>query len=1113
MSARRRWLALIFGLVVVAGAVTLYSLPAIIRQVAIARIHALTERPVSIEAVEFNLLTGRLAVRGFRLAERDGTTPFADFERLDVRLHLPSLLLGHLWIRELVLSDSSVRVVRLATNQFNFSDLIRSSGTTGRALDITVDRFALARGTVTLEDRALSEQRTWTSEHITIEARNLSTRGGDGSAVGSSLTAGAPTSVEVTNLRLYPVHLRATVTVEGLDLTPARVYFPPDAPIRLDRGRVSTSLVVHLDARDGIRADATGRFEDVALVRPEGGEVLALVPKVMIQLAGFAVREGDLKLERLAVEGTMSVRDPTAKPGARLQPSSVRASVADLTWPATTPGRVELLTSIPGGGTLAVVGTVRPPPAATDLRLRLAKVNLAPWAQFMPTSALVTGLAEADLRMNEPLAAGIPARVQGTVAVNRLGVADGRRELLGAQRIEASGLELHWPTRLVVKRVLVSEPRAIVERDRAGRLPLRDLASYPAPSPPATSSPAVSSTRSAAAPPLGVEIGEVVVRNGAVAWRDEAVSPAVALDISGIEAGVKGVGWPLHGPLAVRVALQPPAGGRLQLTGRVELDPPGADVRVVAKNAELAPYQPYLPTAARVSGAADLDLAVVVPSLAEPRATARGTAALSRVDVRDGERTVMRIGQATATGVEVDWPQRVAISRLVLARPWLLVERDEKGGLPLPGLLTPKSGAGASSPSPPAASPENGNQVLALAVARLAVDDGGIRVVDRAVSPAFAVDVQPATLRMEGLSTVPAKPARIDLTANVGPATELLVRGTIGDFGSPLRLDVNGELREFALRRTNPYLLRQVGWKTREGRLTTKLLCRIDGDALSAKTDIRLSRLQLVRAASHDEAQTRIGLPLGLITALMKDSRGDIKLAFPVAGRLSDPRFEFREAIWGAIRTVAINAITLPVSMIGRVQFSSDSRIERIQVDPVPFEPGTATLTSEGQARVARLTAFLEQLPEIKMALTPVVSSRDIVELRHRSLEATIDRIAREARLTPEAAAARLFQQRFPDRAAPDTPEATLTALLEREPTPTSRVPELAARRVETVQTTIKPSGIDSARLVETKLVQREDAGSQIELEVLQPDAPRPSKVREVLKRLGVPLKGSDVEE
>src|SRR5438093_1511983 len=257
----RRWVVLIVGIVLIGGAVALYWLPQIVRHVAVARIHALTQRPVSIDAVELNLFTGRLAVRGVRLAERYGSTPFASLQRLDVRLHLPSLLIGRLRFREIVVDDSTVHVVRLPGNEFNFSDLIRSSGEKSKPLDITVDRFALARGTVTLEDQALPEHRTWTSEQITIEARNVSTRRDDGTAVGTSVTAVAPVSIDVKNLRLYPVHLRATVTVAGLDLTPAQVYVPPDAPIRLDKGRMTTSLVVEVDAREGVRADGTARFE------------------------------------------------------------------------------------------------------------------------------------------------------------------------------------------------------------------------------------------------------------------------------------------------------------------------------------------------------------------------------------------------------------------------------------------------------------------------------------------------------------------------------------------------------------------------------------------------------------------------------------------------------------------------------------------------------------------------------------------------------------------------------------------------------------------------------------------------------------------------------------
>jgi hypothetical protein len=97
-------------------------------------------------------------------------------------------------------------------------------------------------------------------------------------------------------------------------------------------------------------------------------------------------------------------------------------------------------------------------------------------------------------------------------------------------------------------------------------------------------------------------------------------------------------------------------------------------------------------------------VAVVLPASSdELRATVRGNAALSRVDVRDGQRTVMRIERAAATGVDVDWPRRVGVRQLALQRPWILVERDEDGGLPVRALLSSQS-SGARAPESSSAS-------------------------------------------------------------------------------------------------------------------------------------------------------------------------------------------------------------------------------------------------------------------------------------------------------------------------------------------------------------------------------------------------------------------------
>jgi|RhiMethySRZTD1v2_1073278.scaffolds.fasta_scaffold01805_24 uncharacterized protein DUF748 len=1117
MTSRRSLIVMSGALLILVAAVaaTLYALPTLARRIAIARLEAITKRPVAIDRVDVRLLSGRLTIHGLRITEPDGHAPFADLERLDVRLNVLSLARGHVWVRELVMRKPTLHVVRLG-NTFNFSDLFDGSEATQKRLDVTVDRFSLIDGTVAFEDRALPEHRTWTSDDIQIEAQNVSTLRDDGTVIASSMTAGAPNLVQIEQFRLYPIHLKAMVTVKGLDLALARLYWPSDAPVVLDRGRVSSTLNVTYDARDEILADLSGDLEDLVLLKPGERDPVTRIPKLEARLTALEYQNGRVRVGELELAGSANVRDPRGQAGARYQVSKIRASIADVTWPITTPGRLDVSTAIPGGGTLSVSGLLRPPPAASQLRLRLRDLDVAAWNRFLPITARLSGRGEADLRIDEPLAAGVPTRVNGSIAVDRVGVRDAQQELIGAQRVEATGLEVQWPTRLGVKRLVVSGPRAIVERNKDGTFPLTALLEPPAIAErPATakrpstapSSPPPSAATGGAQDAPRVDVGEVVVRNGVLSWRDETVAPRATLDLSQIDATVTGGGWPLR-PVDVKLAVRPPGGGQLRAAGRVGVEPLSADLRVYAQDAELAHYQPYVPTEARFSGRADLDLRVVVPDLSEPAATVRGNATLSRVDVRDGQRTVIRIGRATATAVEVDWPKTVKARELALRRPWVLLERNQSGALPLRALLTPQKStaprtADAASTSSAAERSGSGESAIPIVVRHLVVEEGGARIVDGSLTPAFAVDVADIDSRIDGVSTAQgARPARMDMTARVADGL-MSFAGTIGPVTGPLRLDLRGELREFAVPRTNPYLLNGVAWEARNGWLTTNIECRIEGDNLRAKADVLLSRLQLARAGGQDEAQARIGLPLGMLTSLLKDRHGDIRLALPIGGRITDPRFDFKELIWSTLRTVAVKAIAAPVSLIGRVKSTGDSRIERIEIDPIRFEPGTATPTQEGQQQLTRLVAFLDQTPETRLTVTALVSKRDVAAMKRPDIDAVISRAAKSARTSPEAAAERLFRERFPGQPVPDSPDAVRAALAETETAPAAEASTLADKRLEAVRATVKKAKIDTARLLEDKRVDvAADAEPHVTLDLAEGEQSRGRRASEPRRQL-----------
>ena len=251
------------------------------------------------------------------------------------------------------------------------------------------------------------------------------------------------------------------------------------------------------------------------------------------------------------------------------------------------------------------------------------------------------------------------------------------------------------------------------------------------------------------------------------------------------------------------------------------------------------------------------------------------------------------------------------------------------------------------------------------------------------------------TLRAEGVSTTRGSKTQVDLKGQAEGGTVLALRGTLGPVGGPLEFDLSGDLRGFDAARANPYLVRALAWQAAAGIR--------GGSPRGARPGRHPERPRgrpaepapgPPRGAERRSGGVGAGLPLNVAVALLRDSRGDIRMSVPVGGRLSDPRFDFRETIRSAIRTVAINAITLPVSWIGRLHASPDSGIERVEVDPIRFQPGSAELTADGRTQTTRVAAFLGQIGEVRMGLVPVVSERDLAVLRRQAAEAAVERLA-----------------------------------------------------------------------------------------------------------------------
>src|SRR5439155_610102 len=281
-----------------------------------------------------------------------------------------------------------------------------------------------------------------------------------------------------------------------------------------------------------------------------------------------------------------------------------------------------------------------------------------------------------------------------------------------------------------------------------------------------------------------------------------------------------------------------------------------------------------------------------------------GSAALNELGIGDANRQLLTADHARAEGVDVQWPGGVRVTRMEIAKPWVLFERETSGRFPLVDLLTPRARAAPKPRTSRDPGPREPTEPLRFSLGTLALTDGFGRFVDHATDPDFAEELSAVNLTMVGLGNTPTDKARTALRATLGPSAPLSISGDLGTVGAPLAVDAVFTLGGYAAPRTNAYLRTLFGWTAPQGAITLAAHYRIEGDELEATNDVGADGLEVVkpRDCCAKPPKWPIGLPLDTFVSLLKDRHGHVELSLPVHGRLSSPQFDLGDAIWHALR-------------------------------------------------------------------------------------------------------------------------------------------------------------------------------------------------------------------
>jgi hypothetical protein len=895
--------------------------------------------------------------------------------------------------------------------------VVRAERVQAAVRDLTVrdGRLALGRvevsGSPTLIDGSVTPARRLRVPRVSLIVEGGAAPGGPPARLGLNATLPGGGHLQASGTgALAPASLALTVRATDADLALAAPYGPAQAPVRLDRGRLDAEVSVAWDG--ALRAEGRLVARDLTLLRRGQTEPFIHHPSLEGTVTGLVLHDGQLVVERVALKGTPTIVDATASPPQRFAVQELTLAMTDLTWPGRRPARLQGQVRVADGGHGELTGTLHPATLATEARARFENVDVTRAGGYLPPAAplaVESGRGEVTVTLRHRRADGVRLDAEGAIHDVALRLAMGPGVRVRDQRLAFT------VTDLVLRDGETSLAGAVVD----------------------------------GTPTLGRAADE-------------------APPLSRLHAEVGALRWPTGGPAPWRLVAEPSGGGRVQAEGTLTPSTRTVTGTLDAADAAIAAFATLIPIDAPLAGRVDARL--------------RGEAGAGQPPVLAGELTLReaRIGPPDAAPIRADrlvatglslHDAGITIARLVVEAPSVVVQREQDGDFPLRAMFTPASPAASARASAPRVEPVAGGEqrsALVFTIDGLVVREGNVRFVDHTTTPAYSEELSRLAMTVRPLTNAEGR-ATVTVQGIVGVDAALELRGEVAPFDRPFFLDVRGELRSFAVPRTNPYLQRFLDWIARRGELTTRVHYRVEDNELTATNEVTVQRLDVEPAGGDQRPDRLVGLPLGLAVALLKDARGEIRVTVPVSGELGSPEFSFGDAIRQALKNVLGRAVTAPFRAIGSLFRRDDGTVQDVAIEPVTFPPGSAVITPDAAAHLQRVADFLRASPYVRLTLQPAVSDEDLRALRAQEATVRIQRVQREQGLLHfEEAARRVWLQIRPESAPPEDPKAIVRVLAEQEPAPTEAARRLAERRVGVTRTQlVDAAGIPGDRLLD----------------------------------------------
>jgi hypothetical protein len=949
-----------------------------------------TGHRLSLAEPVFDPLALSVKINDLKLVEPNGN-PLLAFKEMFVDFEAKSLFKWAYTFETIRLTGPKARVELKADGSLNWMPFIEALKDKEDTPDKDLPRLLikaadLDQGSVEFIDRKVSGGFSTQVEPIDFQLVDISTLPDDkGDYTLSTRTRIGAQVRWKGELGLNPVVASGDFAVDDLFLDKVWPYLKNHLNMAPPTGKAALTLSYragYADKHLSLKVDKlTAGIDDLTLRSVAAAQPAVALGRVKLGPASFDLDKRELLIAEIVVD--KGKLDLARRADGRLTVQDwLKSGAAAPTDPAGVPKADPARSLEAGRGKIAPAANAEAGKSAAEKpwRVDLQRFNLDNVAlrytdaTFIAPLSAEVGRIQIGFKADAEIGSGEPqARLQEAgVALSGLRLSSASRPeplaTLGRFAVEDIGVDLA-ARQARVSKVLLSDGKTSVVRAADGSLALLQAFAMP-PSAVQAATPAAAAKSKApdqnASPAWKFKVDAVDLSKFAVDVRDEAISPAMQLNLVDVHASVKGVSENLKAALPVKLGLRVSQGGTLEADGKVVPATPSAHLKLQLANLNLTPVQPYLSqdthlvlSSGRLSSRGALDYAA---SVAYTGGIAVDDLLLN--ESVSGDRFLA--WNSLATEELKATPEGVDIGTLKAQGLGLkfIVNKDKTTNLKQIMKAPPPAEAGAAVPTAkpaPQPLPETAKKSFLVAIDAIQVAAGEMDFADLSLALPFGTRIHDLKGQVNGVtSAAGSAPAQLELEGQVDEYGLARAVGQINLLDPTGYTDVRTTFRNVEMARLTPYSATFAGRKIESGKLSLDLEYKIKQRQLQGDNQIIMDKLTL---GERVESPTAKNLPLDLAIAILQDSDGKIDLGLPVSGSLDDPQFSYGGIIWKAIFNVITKIVLAPFKALGSLFGGNAEKMEAIG-----FDIGSARLLPPEREKLKQLAGALAKRPGLALS-------------------------------------------------------------------------------------------------------------------------------------------------